>query len=42
MITVSLDPAQSFLSNINLVAKMRLGGRCLVRESPSGAEGPGR
>ena len=24
---------------INLVAKMRLGGRCLVRKSPSGAQG---
>ena len=26
----------------NLVAKMRLGGRCLVRGLPSRAEGPGR
>ena len=27
---------------LTVIAEMRLGGRCLVRESPSGAEGPRR
>ena len=31
-----------FVNKVNLITKMRLGGRCLVRESPSRAKGPWR
>ena len=41
-VQVSTDMAQVAQENssIYLITKMRLGGRCLVRESPSTAEGP--